>query len=137
MKAFEIHTFHSGRWKIDSVFDDRELAVLEARRINAGNGQLGVRVVEEEFDEQSRRTMMRTVFHSSNLGEGVQARRQRLQQAAAGGTALGASPPDAAEPIGIAGGGAIHLGAALVKLSVILALALAALLGIQGLTAAS
>ena len=34
MKAFEIHTYQSGKWKIDSVFDDRDLAMFEAQRID-------------------------------------------------------------------------------------------------------
>jgi hypothetical protein len=34
LKAFEIYTFRNGTWKIDSVFDDRDLALMEADRID-------------------------------------------------------------------------------------------------------
>ncbi|MFT5539369.1 MAG: hypothetical protein ACI82H_000888 [Alphaproteobacteria bacterium] len=34
LKVFEIHTFRSGVWKIDSVFDDRDLAIMEAGRMD-------------------------------------------------------------------------------------------------------
>jgi len=32
MKAFEVHVQQGERWRIDSVFDDRDLALLEAQR---------------------------------------------------------------------------------------------------------
>lgn len=62
MKAFEIQTFQGGRWKIDSVFDDRELAIFEAQRMDGGKRYLGVRVVEENFDEQTQQTTTRTIY---------------------------------------------------------------------------
>ncbi len=65
MRAFEIHTFHKGRWKIDSVFDDRELAVFEAKRMDDSGRYSGVRVVEETFDEQKQKTATRTVYRGS------------------------------------------------------------------------
>jgi hypothetical protein len=77
MKAFEIHTFHNGRWKVDSIFDDRELALFEAKRITSGGRHLGVRVVEEDFTGRSKRSVVRTIFHSSRVAD---AKRQVQQQ---------------------------------------------------------
>ena len=62
MKAFEIHTFQDGKWKIDSVFDDRELAMFEARRVDEGTRYSGVRVIEEVYDEATDLTTTRTIF---------------------------------------------------------------------------
>jgi len=62
MKAFEIHTFRGGNWKIDSVFDDKELALFEARRMDESSRYSGVRVVEENFNESSNETVTRTLF---------------------------------------------------------------------------
>ena len=42
MRAFEIHTYQDGKWRIDSVFDDRELAMFEARRVDEGSRYAGV-----------------------------------------------------------------------------------------------
>ena len=140
MKAFEIHTFHNGRWKIDSVFDDSDLAVLEARRLNDGKAQLGVRVVEEEFDEQSRRTMARTIFHSSNVGDPGRTRRRDQPPAAAAEPARrSATIPTASEPSSgplstSASGGHSRL---IPKLTVVLVLTVAAFFGIQSLITAS
>ena len=62
MKAFEIHIFREGKWKIDSVFDDRELAIFDAERMYAGGRYSGIRVIEEIFDENTGETRSRTLF---------------------------------------------------------------------------
>ena len=79
MKAFEIHTYHDGKWKIDSVFDDRELALFEARRVDEGSRYSGVRVIEEVYDEASDLTTTRTIFRGGNAD-----RQERLRKAEAG-----------------------------------------------------
>ncbi|MBT5047563.1 MAG: hypothetical protein HOM58_03600 [Rhodospirillaceae bacterium] len=78
MKAFEIHTFQDGRWKIDSVFDDRELALFEARRVDEGTRYSGVRVIEELYDEASDLTTTKTIFRGGNRD-----RQERVLKAAA------------------------------------------------------
>ena len=78
MRAFEIQTYQDGKWKIDSVFDDRDLALFEARRVDEGSRYAGVRVIEEIYDEVSDLTTTRTIFR------GVKADRQeRARKAAA------------------------------------------------------
>jgi hypothetical protein len=67
LRAFEIHTFQGGKWKIDSVFDDRELAMLEAGRMDESGRYAGVRVIEEDFDELTQKTKIRTIFRGSKV----------------------------------------------------------------------
>lgn len=62
MRAYEIHTFRDGTWKVDSVFDDRDLALFEAKRVEEGSRYSGVKVVEEFYDEASDLTTTRTLF---------------------------------------------------------------------------
>lgn len=62
MKAYEIHTFRDGQWKVDSVFDDRELAIFEARKVDENGRYSSVKVVEENYDEASDKTAIRTIF---------------------------------------------------------------------------
>lgn len=69
MRAFEIHTFQNGKWKIDSVFDDRELAMFEAQRMESGRRYSGIRVVEEVFDESSQQSTSRTIFSGTKLDQ--------------------------------------------------------------------
>ena len=67
MRAFEIHTYQDGKWKIDSTFDDRDLALTEARRVDEGSRHPGVRVIEENHDESNDLTTTRTIFRGGTI----------------------------------------------------------------------
>ena len=67
MKAFEIHTYQSGKWKIDSVFDDRDLALFEAQRMDESGRYTGIRVIEEIYVESTQETKTRTIFRGSKV----------------------------------------------------------------------
>ena len=67
MKAFEIHTYQSGKWKIDSVFDDRDLAMFEAQRMDESGRYTGIRVVEEIYVEATQETKTRTIYRGSKI----------------------------------------------------------------------
>lgn len=67
MVVYELHLFRDRDWKIDSVFDDRDLAVMEARRIERSKRYLGVRVLEETFDQATSRTASRTIYRSNKV----------------------------------------------------------------------
>ena len=77
MRAYEIHTYKDGKWKMDSVFDDRELAVFEAKKITEGSRYSGVKVIEENYDELTNLTTTRTLFR------GGAAREERYNKPAA------------------------------------------------------
>ena len=78
--SYEIHTFVKGEWKIDSIFDSRDLALSEARRIDEGTRYSGVRVIEEIFDEGAQTVNSRTIFRGSKIEkENAQALEQRKQ----------------------------------------------------------
>ncbi len=68
MRAFEIHTFHNGKWKIDSVFDDRDLALFEAGRMESSSRHAGVRVIEENYDEDTQECSTRTIYRGTQNG---------------------------------------------------------------------
>lgn len=67
MKAFEIHTYASGKWKIDSVFDDRDLAMFEAQRMDESGRYTSIRVVEEIYVEATQETKTRTIYRGSKI----------------------------------------------------------------------
>jgi hypothetical protein len=81
MKAFEIHTYQSGKWKIDSVFDDRDLAMFEASRMDESGRYSGVRVIEEIFVEQTQQTRTRTIFRGSKVEANNAAELRKSKQA--------------------------------------------------------
>jgi hypothetical protein len=89
MILFEIHTFRDGKWKIDSVFDDKELAVYEAQRMEKGGRFSAVRVIQETYDEETQRTSIRTVYRTTKVDTGnIDALRRRAQP-----LAVAAPPP--------------------------------------------
>lgn len=65
MVVYELHTYSNSAWKLDSVFDDRDLAVLEARQVEHSKQFTGVRVLEETLDDASNRTISRTIYRST------------------------------------------------------------------------
>lgn len=75
MQAFEIHTFKDGQWKIDSVFDDRELALHEARKVDESGRYSSLRVIEENYDEVSDLTTTRTIFRGGKAKQIAKSRR--------------------------------------------------------------
>jgi len=93
MILFEIHTFRDGKWKIDSVFDDKELAVYEAQRIEKGGRFSAVRVIQETYDEETQRTSIRTVYRTTKVDRiNVEGERRRAQPLAV------AAPPKPPRP---------------------------------------
>ena len=86
MRAYEIHTFQNGRWKIDSIFDDKELALFEAQRMDGSGRFSGVRVVEEAFDDNNTKTSARTIFRGTKAShsndKALKAKSRARQEAA-------------------------------------------------------
>lgn len=75
MKAYEIHTHRQGNWKMDSVFDDRNLALHEAQKADESNRYSGVRVVEETYDETTNQTTTRVIFRGGWADKQAKAKR--------------------------------------------------------------
>jgi hypothetical protein len=80
---FEIHALRAGKWKIDSIMDDKELAVEAAKALARRNGVEAVRVVREMFNQQKGEFARRTIFHTSRQQEMIAAETERKKQAAA------------------------------------------------------
>ncbi|MBK18115.1 MAG: hypothetical protein CMM52_04670 [Rhodospirillaceae bacterium] len=80
MRAFEIHTFRGGKWKIDSVFDDKDLAMFEARRMDESSRYTGVRVIEENFNESTQETVSRTIFKGGRAEKQAAPNRQKKKK---------------------------------------------------------
>ena len=91
LRVFEIHTYRSGTWKIDSVFDDRDLALMVAERVDHSSRFPAVRVVEETFDDESQQGGTRTIYRSNKADKINKA--TRAKKAAA--SKIPAPPPKA------------------------------------------
>lgn len=62
MSAFyELQVFRDRAWKVDSVFDDKDIAIDAAQRMEK-SGSLSVRVIEERKDPVTGRAALRAVY---------------------------------------------------------------------------
>jgi hypothetical protein len=62
MRSFEIQIYKDRKWKMNSVYDDLNLAIDEAKRVDEGCRYAGVRVIEDNYDEATNQTTSRTLF---------------------------------------------------------------------------
>ncbi len=67
--AFELQTYNEGKWKIDSIFDDRQLALFEAKRLAESGRFPGVRVVQESYDAEKDKTDFRIIYKGSRTDD--------------------------------------------------------------------
>lgn len=118
--SYEVQIFRDKRWRIDSMFDDKSLALYEARRMNDSGRYVCVRVVEEYFDEVTGKAKLSTIYrggrieqaHQTDVDDAIKRRDIRQQQSAAEFAAAvnaSAKPEQIAENwpklvLGIAGG---------------------------------
>ncbi len=64
---FELHTFRGGHWKVDSIFDDRALALSEAARIESSGRFPAIRVVQENYDRYANEFRTKVIYRTSRL----------------------------------------------------------------------
>ena len=81
MSTFELQVYKSGTWNVDSYFDDREIAMSEAERLNGSGRYAGIRVMQEDFDEASNRSSCRVVFSKMRQSEANQDWREQAKRA--------------------------------------------------------
>jgi len=89
LAAFEIFTYYDGQWKLDSAYDDREIALFEARRALERPRCMGVRINEEIFHQETGKYETRTIFRKTKLDsvnhESVE-RQKKLRETSQGRT---------------------------------------------------
>ena len=63
--AYEVQCYSAGDWVIQSIFDDKELALMEARRMEeSGLRRQETRVVKEIYDQNQDRTRSQVIYES-------------------------------------------------------------------------
>ncbi len=75
--SYEVYSLKEGHWNLDSVFDDGDLALHEARRPLKRRHEKGVKVVKENYDDETNKSIPTTIFHE---GEGVKKHRPQLRE---------------------------------------------------------
>ena len=62
LTAFEVQSFRNGNWKIETITDNKEMAVHQAEQVIMNPAVSKVRVVQEAYDEESAEQKFRIVF---------------------------------------------------------------------------
>lgn len=90
MNTFELQIYKSGIWAVDSYFDDRELAMSEAEKLEKSAKHAGVRILQEDYDEGANVSNCRVIFSKmrqsdENQDWRVTARRTSMTRAGVNG----------------------------------------------------
>ncbi len=75
--SYEVYSLREGHWNLDSVYDDRSLALDEARSLFQRRYEKGVKVIKEDYDDETNTSIPTTIFHE---GEGVKKRRPQVRE---------------------------------------------------------
>ena len=67
--TYEIYSFRNGNWMVDSVHDDKQLAIHQARLLLDSRHHMAIRVVEESYDEATDRASSKVVFSKKKSDE--------------------------------------------------------------------
>jgi hypothetical protein len=62
MTTFEIYSFKNGDWMIDSVHDDKQMALHQARMLLESPHHMAIRVLQEVYDDEADKSMSSVVF---------------------------------------------------------------------------
>jgi hypothetical protein len=101
MLSFEVRRYTGSRWLLDAVFDDKALAVAEAKALMARNRALSaVRVMAVAEDEDGFREW--TIYKQSVINEDEEQAIQRMMEAPVDAPALASGTASAAGPRGAA-----------------------------------
>ncbi len=60
--SYEVVSPRGDNWMIESVYDDREVALYEARDFLQRWHQRGVKVVQENYNDETDTSILRTIF---------------------------------------------------------------------------
>ncbi len=71
MSTFELQVYQGSGWQFDAYFDSRDMVISEAQRMDSAGRYMGVRVLEEFFNEESQVTSYRTIFSRLRKNETI------------------------------------------------------------------
>ncbi len=79
---FEVLSNRGDSWTIESVYDDRDVALYEARSLRENRHLKAVKVIQEIYDDETDRTISRTIFNEARGAAKAKAKLQAQEEAA-------------------------------------------------------
>src|SRR5579875_1931248 len=81
LTSYELQTYQGGNWKIDSIYDDKDLALDMGKQLLSTRRATAVRVVEEDFVDGKLKS--RVIFRKSVVdGENARPANARCRRCA-------------------------------------------------------
>ncbi len=75
--SYEVYSLREGHWNLASVCDDKGMALDEARHLLKRRYEKGVKVVKEDYDDETNKAIVTTIFHE---GEGVKKHQPKVRE---------------------------------------------------------
>ncbi len=85
--SFEIYTFKNGDWMLDSVHDDKNMAIHQGRMLIASPHHMAIRVIEETYDDDADRSFSKIIYKDQKGQEEQAPKKQPPKKKKGGGTA--------------------------------------------------
>ncbi len=79
--SYEVYAYKNGNWNIDSVYDDRDMAMHEARMLLESRYVSGAQVIEEKYDDETGDTFSKIIFKERKGAEKRKAAPRQKPQA--------------------------------------------------------
>jgi len=61
--TYEVYTFKAGNWTVDSIYDDKRQALHEARLLVGSHFTMGVKVIQETYNDATNETKAVVIFN--------------------------------------------------------------------------
>ncbi len=65
--SYEVYSMREGHWNLDSVYDDRGMSLDEARHLFKRRYERGVKVVKEDYDDETNKAIATTIFQEGEI----------------------------------------------------------------------
>lgn len=66
--SYEIYSFKNGDWMLDSVHDDKNMAIHQGRMLISSPHHMAIRVIEESYDDVSDQSVSKIVYKEQKGG---------------------------------------------------------------------
>jgi preprotein translocase subunit SecF len=80
--SYEVLSARGHDWTIESVYDDRDVALYEARVLLENRHLKAVKVIQETYDDETDRTISRTIFNEARGAAKAKAKPRAQDEAA-------------------------------------------------------
>jgi hypothetical protein len=67
--SFEIYSFKGGNWMLDSVHDDKNMAIHQGRMLISSPHHMAIRVIQETYDDATDNTTSKIIYKEQKGGD--------------------------------------------------------------------